>query len=592
MSARTNTIPKTGSKLDITKSVEAVEMSVEVLIFLIFKAFAAMRTYRCEHPIFKNALQHLTQTFDEFFEAHDQLKIELSESEILFQGQAVYQEAEKRGSLIFMLFNEGVREIRFEKELTHEEIREFLDALKTNAELPHEGRDIVSLLWSKDFRHIHYFAFDEIPDQEVDYVDKGISELECNGSVIDFMDTTSICNDVKSEMEKSESETGQTTPLFKSPILPDMKMLDNDCLEDLVKDLNRGDSFDTQGELIHIIFDVLRLEENVDRALPILKLLEDYSDELLNKGALAQMNRIIQALRDLVHHWKTISSPSAQYAESVLRKFSEQEKLTVLQEGLRDVSTISTEDLRTFVTLLHPIAIGPICTFLGEIEDPKLRGAICLGLQILAKGETSLLAEPLRTATEMAAKDIVAVLGRIGDESAIQILRTCVNHSNASVREETIRALRTMNYPQTQQVFIQFLRDDDPAIRTAAAEGLETFDTYCDIDPVLDIVKLKKFNKRSFREKKALLSVLGKDSSSKSIGLLQRLLSKKNLLNRKKYDEMRVCAALALGKANSKIARDLLERFSLDSSPAVRKVCLQATRTERSQQLTHELQTP
>jgi len=123
MTANATKTLETKPVLSLKKEVGPIEMSVEILIFLFFKAFSAMRTYSSEHPLFQNSLQHLSQTFDEFFEAQDTLLLELTESEIFFNGQGVYQEEEKRGSIIFMLFHDGVREIRFEKGLTADEIK-------------------------------------------------------------------------------------------------------------------------------------------------------------------------------------------------------------------------------------------------------------------------------------------------------------------------------------------------------------------------------------------------------------------------------------------------------------------------------------
>lgn len=573
--------PSTTSELEVKRPEGAVERCVKGLILHLYKAFSAMRMYAPNHPALHDSLQLLFNSFDQFFDVHHLLRIDLTESEMLFHGQPVYREEEKGQSLIFMLFNDGVREIRFEKGLTREEIEGFLQALKINSGLPQEERDIVSLFWVRDFDHIHYFAVEEIPDQEIESVDRALCELESQESVFDSIQAAD-------EVEERSQSYRTGGPPFDSTILSRLKAYDHEEVEGLLETLSRGRSFDAEAELVSIIFDVLHLEEETDRYLPPLKLLEEYSDELLARCAFGPINRIIRGLRALVENHETGSPQLGRCAEAVLRKFSGEEKMNLLRVGLHGRFSYEPRELRTFVTLLRPTAIGPICSLLNEIGDSKVREAICQGLEILAKGHVSRLARPVETGPERVAKEIVTVLGRIGDE-ALEILKTCVNHGHKVVRGEAVRALRAIGSPGAQRVLIEFLTDKDSAIRVAAAEGLEAFDRHCDIEPLLGIVQRRTFNLRSFREKRALLSVLGRAGSKESTQILEALLNKRGVLHRRRYDETRACAALALGLVNSDTAHRLLERFCHHSSPVVRRACIQALHTARTQ---HRRQEP
>ena len=560
-----------------------LERSVEVLIFLFYKAFSAMRMYARNHPAIHEVLQQLYKSIDEFFEDEDVLRIDLTESEMIFNGCSVYREEEKRGSLIFMLFNDGIREIQFERGLTHEEILQFLEALKVNSGLPQDERDIVSLFWSKSFDHIRYFAVDEIPDQEIECVDKALVEMESRGLTLDSAGESNDDDRTEFRSQQLEVDIRAEERSSHSRMIAQLKSYNQEEIESLLEAVRRGRCFEPKLEFIRLVFDIFYLEDEEQRYLPVLKLLETYADELLTRCAFEPVHHIMNNLKAFLENERSQYHPLRQHIEALLRKYSTEEKICLLRRGLKGQFSFEPEDLCEFVRLLHPTAIGPVCSLLGEIEDQNVRKTLCEGLEVLAKGQTSRLTQPLRAASVSVAKDIIAVLGKIRDERAVELLRTCVHHSHTTVREEAIKALRTFGTPQAQEALMEFLMDEDPAVRIGAAEGLAAFDPCCHIRPIFDIVQKKTFGKRSFREKKALLSVLGKIGSQEGIHILEALLSKRGLFYRKRQDETRICAALALGNVHSGTARNILERFSRDSSSAVREACIQALRTTGSQ---------
>jgi hypothetical protein len=336
-------------------------------------------------------------------------------------------------------------------------------------------------------------------------------------------------------------------------------------------------------ELIQLIFDVLHLENKEERYLLAVKLLEDYSDELLAKGDFAKINHIVKKLKTYIERHRTCMSPLWQHTENLLSSYSHGEKLALLRQGLKALPHDQQDELRIFVTLLNPKAIEPICAFLEEIEEPTTRRTICSGLAELAAGQTSQLARPLERAPVTVAKDIITILQKIGDDSAIALLKACVNHEQAAIREEAVRALRTIDNPLAHEALMQFVSDDDPAIRTLAAEGLESFDELGRIDTLVEMARQKNFGKRSYREKKAVLAVLGKVECQESIDTLEAILSKKSLFGRKRQNETRACAAFALARVNSERTHRLLKRYSRDSSSQVRKICRQALLTNTAQ---------
>ncbi|UCE18340.1 MAG: HEAT repeat domain-containing protein [Gemmatimonadota bacterium] len=568
--------PVPASQLKVKKQVGAVELSVEVLIFLLYKAFSAMRTYTPDHPLFQNTLLNLNKTFDEFFEVYDQLDIRLTESEIVFQGESIYREEDKRSSLIFMLFNDGIREIRFEKGLTYQEIRGFLEALKINAGLPQTERDIVSLFWARDFDHIHYYAIDEIPDQEIESVEHALSDFDSQKSVFDSQDETDAVLERRSGIEECLSDFDLKEQRLNSMILSRLKAFKDEEIEDLLGVLKHGKCFNAEEELVAIIFDVLRLEDDEDRYMPVFKLMEEYSDELLTKCVYAPLNVIIKQLSKFSEEHERSFPSKARFAEVLLRGFSEGEKMNLFRFGLKAQLPCESHDLCTFVAELRPTAIGSICFLLEEIKSSKIRATICQGLETLAREQAPRLIRPIENASETVARQLVSVLGKTGDENGPELLQTFRKHNLKGVREETILALKHIANEKAQKVLIDFLTDKDHEVRALAAESLESISDGHNIEPLLDVIRRKTFHARRFREKKALLSILGSVGSQQCVQILEAFMKKKFVIHRKRHSETRICAALALGPHYSDITYHLLNKYSHDSSYLIKSACMTA----------------
>ncbi len=565
------------NQVSTTKQTEPDEFSVEIIVFLLFKAFSSLRTYSQDHAIFQSALQNLFQAFQEFLDRYDDLRMELSESDILFKAKTVYHETAARGSVIFMLFHEGVRELRFQKGLTSEELKGFLQALHINTTLSPQDRDIISLLWSQDFTHIHYFAFDEIPDREIGYVENGLTQLD-HQNPFDSSDVSSLMREAESSQRQNETATSPSSDIITEAVLSGLQEQNPERILDALD--NEGE-FNRQTELIQIIFDVIRLENDVERSAVVFGSLEDEIDELLIGGAFRLLNEIIPKLNSLVDKTGDSSPQIIQNAENTLRRLSE-EKVVSLRVTLQNPAMFQSEDLLVFVTLLRPSAIEPVCQLLEDIPDGRTRAALSQGLEIIGRGHIDVFGKVLKNASEPLAKSIISILGNMESPSAFQILKGCVNHRYVSVKEEAIRALRRFDTEEAQRVLVQFLHDPDPVICTAAAESLEAGDGFVPVDLLVEIVQAKSFAKRSFREKKAILSSIGNNTSPESLSILAALLSKRSLISRKRYEDVRVCAAMALGRTNSEEACSVLGQFCQDSSQAVRNVCTQILRSSRS----------
>lgn len=528
---------------------ESLEQARSLLLCL-HKVFSGARMYHPGHPALMESFQRLYRGFDSFFEKEQFLVLQLTESEILYKGLPVYQESEKRGALLFMLFNDGIREISFEAGLSREEIMEFVEILKTNASLPQEERDMIGLFWARGFRHIQYLAVEEIPDQEIETVDIIINQLESRHSEPD-MGGSSEKNWMEGpKYEIHEAEKHSRLP-FPAEIVAKARSI---CQEEMEKNLKRiwpERAFDGRSELVRIIFDVLYLEDDAGRSQPVLKLLDTLLSELVRHAHFGEASRIFTDLEQFGDRCRS-GSPLGTQVDEVVEAYSKKEKLLLLGKALKNGQSYKSEELSFFVALLQPMAVAPLTELMEDIDDGRVRRAISRGLEVLSRGHASCLSGPLSGASDMVARDIMVVLRNLGDTASIEILRSCTGHSRPGIRREAIKALQAMDSPQACFAIQSFLQDEDTEVRTAAAESLDMLHWSTDATALQEIVRQPSFHRKSFREKRALLSLLGRTGTEESLGILKGLLNRRSLFHRQQCEETRRCAELALAKAGTR----------------------------------------
>ncbi len=128
----------------------SIKKAKEVLN-LLAKAFTSMRIYPAENPTVESLINTFSEKMQEFLDEREELKLIVKEFSIIFMEETVFQDGQKKASLPFLFFKDGIRELAFYKGLDKEELQDFLKVIKDNADLPPDDSDIVNSLWIKDF---------------------------------------------------------------------------------------------------------------------------------------------------------------------------------------------------------------------------------------------------------------------------------------------------------------------------------------------------------------------------------------------------------------------------------------------------------
>jgi hypothetical protein len=202
--------------------------------------------------------------------------------------------------------------------------------------------------------------------------------------------------------------------------------------------------------------------------------LEEIVGEALARGRLELATRLLSTIWDVVQGGGTRSREQVQRLILLQQRLAGRTHVALLGGLLRQHA--GSEQQLTLVAqylgLVARDAIQEFTTLLGDERDRQVRARMC---QVLAKVGPSIvptLVEWLEDPRWYLVRNVVHVLGKIGDEGAFSPVVTTLGHPHARVRIEAVRALALIAPARAAAPLVTVSRDVDPEVRLEAVHAL------------------------------------------------------------------------------------------------------------------------
>ena len=137
------------------------------------KALKAFRLYEPMHRTLTGFVEEFHSHLTEFTAAAGDFTLRVSQFQITYAGEPIYENPVREESLAFRLFIHGVREITFHPGAERGEIAEFLEIIHASFDGRTSVEDLLTLLWERDFAHINFIILDDFFEEgeEVEFQD-------------------------------------------------------------------------------------------------------------------------------------------------------------------------------------------------------------------------------------------------------------------------------------------------------------------------------------------------------------------------------------------------------------------------------------
>ncbi|MEK7279023.1 MAG: HEAT repeat domain-containing protein [Nitrospirota bacterium] len=545
--------------------------SAKEVILSIAKASKTLKIYLPNNPIYQKFLQDAFQKFDNHLHGFGELRIRIKQFELLFKGQAIYENTDRMESIAFKLFADGVREMKFLEGIEKDEVVKFLGLIGGEYDPSNPDDDMVTLLWEKNFSHIKYTVAEDIQQSG-----ELAPSIAMNPEFDMMLEQES--SDIEALKSKDISPLRELLgPKFLDKPFSVVFKLTEDEIEKIRREIKAEEDLNPVNELIEILSDILLIEKDYESFSEIVKTLDNTLEALVIRGDFEHSVKILKFLRDL----QSSNSLPENFKARLKASIELAGNSNMIRELELSINKFGQEDsghLFTFFALLDKNALIPLSDLLGRIENIKIRRILCETLVTLGKDNVDLLSKKLGDERWYVVRNMVYILGKIGDPRVIADFKGLINHPEIKVRKEILHALEGMKDDRSKDLLVSFLDDRDSSMRIYAARALATTGYKDAAQIFLNMASRKEFEGRDFYEKKEMLESLSRIASDEVLQELKRLMKRRTffLFKNEKRDEVSVCAVLALKKIGTGKAVEILREGSLLKNRVVREACVKA----------------
>ncbi len=546
------------------------------------KTFSLIKLYPPENPSVAKSIDLFSNQIGEFLNEYEELSMQVGEFSFSFKGEVVFQDEERRKSLPFLFYKDGLRELSFHKGLDKEELREFFRTISEVSDLPPEDADIVNSLWEKNFIYIRYYSIDEFLDQDIGEPTEEISPFDKVGFAKGKVEMTpddeelfkkSLILGIQEGREKGEGEyEGEEAG---TGILPGTRVgaVSKDEIPEIEFMLEESRTTPHMPELIDLLFELLFFEEREVEFAAITEVLGECRQKVMEKADFSMGLSILNRVEEL----KKIISAKSEERAKLLGRISDSAVAPDAVASLRKIySDGRIADFDTFFGYLENLGAGALPVVAVIWEDSKFPFSRQKASNFLKKiGEYDLnsLFNLARGQSASLTREILSILTTTGERTEMAQLEDFVNHPDKAIRLDVIRALGKAGDEASNKILLRFLSDTYTEIRTAALKNLKYLGDSATLDYVKQIAHEKGFREKSKREKEAILKFLASTKSGEISAFLRSLLKKRKIFFPYKTNETRLCAVSALGVMATPEAADILKEGTKIRNKAIRQAC-------------------
>jgi HEAT repeat protein len=256
-----------------------------------------------------------------------------------------------------------------------------------------------------------------------------------------------------------------------------------------------------------------------------LDALEEMSGEAIARGRLDLALDILKTLAGASHLGREWMREHPRRFAQFQRRAGGRTHITLLAGLLRGGKGAEQMPLAAeYLRLVGREAVEEFTTLLSDEKSRRVRARMCQILATVGPSVIPVLLRWLEDGRWYVVRNAVAILGRIGDQSAFLPVVSQLDHAHVRVRLEAVRALGLIGGRAAVGPLIRCLRDPDAEIRSAAVKVLGSLQDDDAVPALCDIVNRKgrdSAEELAFkREAIAALVATGTDAARQALGQL------------------------------------------------------------------------
>ena len=533
---------------------------------VLVKAARAHQLYLHNNPTYLRALEIARAAFTPIWEVTDELVFDVTETELRWHGEAVLREAEKATDNIpWMMYKDGIRELRFLKEFERDELVPLLDILQRARKVSPEEDDLLTMLWEQEFSYLRYRYIDVSTDQAAPIDKTGFRAGEAGAQA-----------------------TQESAPPIDSTLASVVKLEDFDSTlyfleeseaEYLREEVRKEYEIDMRRNVVAMLLDTYETQGDRGVREEIAGLLDTLMLHILSSGEFRTAAFLLRETAQTSERAPGITPEQKNQLLHIRNRLSEPEVLAQVLQSLDEASHLpDQDDLNELFDQLRVNAIATVFSWLTKAQTPRLRVLLESAAARLAMANTAELVRLIGSSDRDVAREAIRRAGAVRATAAVAALAKLTTDPDVQMRLAAVQALGEIGSPGALQFLERTIDDAHRDVRVATARAIATRAHRPALAKIEAAIQGKLAKDANLTEKMAFFEAFGTLCGDGGVKLLDGLLNARGLFGKKEDVELRACAAMALGRVGSEAAVATLRRAANEKEVLVRNAVNRALR--------------
>jgi len=533
------------------------------------RAQKAMRLYQGAGPVSNRLETELHLALTSLIDDEGPIELRVRQFQLWWRDQRVYENRDRRESLAFLLFRDGVRSLTLRPGLDGDELHRLL-ACFGRMQLTTAGEDdLVTLLWEQDFRCISYVAVDELGDE----LGGDVAAQLASGSLA----PGGVAGGVGGEPGRGGAPAvrlDDVKPLSRLPV-EDARLSEAE-VESLRKEIAAEEAIDLRALIPDLAAEIASLEPGAaarrQLSLDLLAVVDARLAEGDGETVLVTFNRLADLARTTFDDREEVAT----LYDDLKRGLAVSARLDRLLAVAREAGGLGA-GVQRLLARLPEESQESLVRWLGRFPSAADRRA--LSDVLLARGERCLPAVSRQLDGFLAAGDEAALgeilyLARELSPGSLPLLQRLLRSKAESVRREAALALGRIQGKRAAVLWLELLDDDDAGLRSLAIAALARSESPAVAREMLARVSGEE-PVRSEEEVRRALAAVARLAGADALPWLAALLQpeRRRWFGSRREQELARAAAHGIRAVGSQEANELLATLLRDGDRVCRAAC-------------------
>ena len=570
----------TGPSAPSAQTPQAAKAAGDVATFLA-RAYKNLHFYGANNPVPRESIERLFAGLTSFLENDETLTYTLTETDLCYHGKPVYTNPDRRESLVFKLYRDGVRALSFHNGIVLDDITWLLEALsRSKVDCEDADSDVVTQIWERELAHITYIAVDdyfelESADEEAARPGRQLGPA-ASGAEPATQGEPATQDEAQAGSYGLAAVPDFTPAEYTRAVAFDLALTEDE-LGEVGHQILAEEKDDPRVKVSQIFLDVIRSQAPAELRADCTRVLQVLCTGLLEAGKPAEAALLLGEIRRILEEGGI--PPDVSIAlDSFVEARGDERELGLMEARIEGASLSVLTGYAQYLSALNPNSVGPLCNMLGRLKTKKSREMLCRVLSVVAKQNLAALVGCLSDPRWYLVRNVVYVLRLMREKQAASYLEPLMTHEDPRVRMELAHCLAETGGERAEAMLAALLNDGEKSLRLLAAKKLGQAGGTHAAALLSEHIRRDAFVRRDSDEKSEVFDALGRTGSDDALPALEKLIRKRSLMNWADNNEMKKCAILAVGRLGTDRARELLERTARHTRGGLRKASLDALR--------------